>query len=233
METLEYGSDQWRSSLRNVSSILGKLHSNDALHSKTSSRLRPGNLEGGEGRYKDIEGQRQDGTAATFFPLKIGEATFTPANVRLRLQHLGTLIGNNKYKSKHVMVVKELHPGTIWFSDDGQCHSLAEDSKEGCLEFQDPLQPLVRLAFTTSCPFNRLEEDLVGPYWTAYCAGQDIPFDWERFHLLRHAMHLDFFLYFTHSKNLGQVEILAKRLLQDDAQFPDSHFDNLFVHWTE
>ncbi|UZJ51470.1 hypothetical protein CBS101457_000790 [Exobasidium rhododendri] len=217
---------EYKARLRSAASLMGELHAHPDLSDAHQRFLKCENCDGAHGRYTQLTDtniqEHQNWLTGQGVGLDI-------IKVHERSENLTSVVTSRKYKSFWIVCVANLYPDAIWVDelDPSKVYCLAEEGRESPLELTDRLYPLARLAFTSKLPREDIADVLFTPYTSAFEGkkdGNERAIFQERFWLILHAIHLDYFLYWTKMRNPSACRRIQDRLLEEDAYFDPSFF---------
>jgi hypothetical protein len=196
-------------------------------------------VNGAAGRYGQIKEAGLE--AAGQWLHEVGVTELTVPDVFARSEINGSVMKDRRFLSPWTVTLTNVYPERILVDklDPDKVYCLADTIFEADIAIRDRLLPLARLAFCTKLERKELKEYVMQPYIDGflsryenvtidmqaeslrdrYTVNQPVPhpfLDEEKFHVILHGMHLDYFLYWTRFRNPISVRRLAKKLLEED-----------------
>lgn len=217
---------EYKIRLQHVATLMGHLHADPDLTCKHPSFLKSGNVTAASGRYMILA---DTGLKSHQTWLSNQGITLNISEVCDRAQNLGTIMSERRYKSHWILCVMNVYPDSIMVdrNNTSKVYCLAEEGRESPLEVLDRFMAIARLAFTSRIPRAELKETLLTPYKAAFESRNksiERADSLERFWLLLHAIHCDYFLYWIKFRNAEACKRIEARLREEDALFDESFF---------
>jgi hypothetical protein len=234
----------YRSRVRAVAYELGMRHADPALTDSTRRFLAIGSTSAVEVRYEQIGSSGLQ--EAVDWLKEHGIHQPKMATIVERAELTGFLMRDLRFQSSWTVGINNVYPDRILVDseDAHKVHCLANTTYEADIALRDRMASLARFAFCAKVQRDQMTEDILIPYakgfLSRFSATEDKPddllhsyigppysgllVDRDKFDIILHSYHMDFFMYWIRFRSAMSVKRLAERLLEDDKQMNEWFF---------